>query len=186
MRLRFMAVGLAVAGLTLAACGSSSSGGSSTSSSAQQSSSTTSSSSTVTTYNDPQYGKILTSGSGVTYYIFTKDTRNHSNCTGACAKAWPPVYGSSFTAAGGVSKSLIGTTMRASGKSQLTYDGHPLYTFSGDSGPHMVSGEGVNGFGGYWYVISPSGKVIASSPSSGSYGGSTYGSSSSQSSSSGW
>lgn len=143
--------------------------------------------STVTTYDDPQYGRILTSGSGVTYYIFTKDTKGHSNCTGACAKAWPPVYGSSFTATGGVSKSLIGTIMRASGKSQLTYDGYPLYTFSGDSGPHMVSGEGVNAFGGYWYVISPKGKVLTSSSnsSSSSYGGSTYGSSSNQSSS-GW
>jgi hypothetical protein len=81
----------------------------------------------------------------------------------------------------------VGTITRSNGQKQVTYDGHPLYTFASDSGPHQITGEGINAFGGYWYVISPSGKPITSSGGGSTYASTTSSSSSSSSkSASGW
>jgi predicted lipoprotein with Yx(FWY)xxD motif len=185
MNVRLAVVGLGLAGLALTACGSTSSTTSSTSSKSKSSNaSTISTGTTVATSSSSGYGTILTSKVGQTYYIFTGDTKGKSNCTGACAKTWSPVTGSP-TVSGGASAKLVGTIARSNGQKQVTYNGHPLYTFASDSGPHQVSGEGINAFGGHWYVISPTGKPVTSSGSGGATYSSTNSSSSNSSSKSG-
>ncbi|MCL5973551.1 MAG: COG4315 family predicted lipoprotein [Ferrimicrobium sp.] len=185
MNIRLAVLSLGLAGLTLAACGSSSSSSKPVSSSSPAKSSSLTA--TVATSSSSGYGTIVTSKAGQTYYVFSADGKNKSNCTGACAKTWPPVLGSP-SVLGGASSKLVGTIARSNGQKQVTYDGHPLYTFSGDSGPHQVAGEGIHAFGGYWYVISPSGKPITSSGGGGSSYASTSSASSGSSSksSSGW
>src|SRR6185312_15420838 len=84
-----------------------------------------------------------------------------STCTGACAAAWPPVTASAMPmAGGGVSRSMLGTTKRADGTEQLTYNGHPLYYFSADTGSGMAKGQGVKAFGSDWYVVNAKGSKI--------------------------
>ena len=118
-------------------------------------------------------GKILDNSQGRTLYLFQGDTGTTSNCSGACATNWPPLTSANPTVGKGASASMIGTTKRSDGKTQVTYNGHPLYTFAGDSAPGDTSGQGVNAFGGLWYVMSPSGQQVTSSGSS-SGGGSLY------------
>jgi predicted lipoprotein with Yx(FWY)xxD motif len=119
-------------------------------------------------------GTILVDQEGRTLYMFGRDKPNQSECTGACASAWPvdetqgaPVAGS------GVQASMLRTAQRSDGTIQVTFDSHPLYTFSGDSKAGDVNGEGVNAFGAVWYVMSPSGKAITSSSSGSSGSGSS-------------
>ncbi len=102
-------------------------------------------------------GKILVAGSnGRTLYIFDQDGTNKSNCTGQCAQIWPPLPVSGRPSAGpGVKASKLGEIRRGHGH-QVTYAGHPLYEFDGDSAAGQTSGQGDMGF----YVIAPSGKVI--------------------------
>jgi predicted lipoprotein with Yx(FWY)xxD motif len=102
-------------------------------------------------------GKVLVAGSsGRTLYLSTHDAKNKSMCTGQCAVVWPPLLTSRKPSAGkGVSASKLGEIKR--GRShQVTYAGHPLYTFEGDSAAGQTSGEADNGFD----VVSPSGKAI--------------------------
>src|SRR4051794_33933450 len=81
--------------------------------------------------HDSQFGTILFNSHRQAIYIFQSDGRNKSNCYGACAAAWPPVYtGSRPRALAGVKKSLLGTVRRTSGKLQVTYSGHPLYYYA--------------------------------------------------------
>jgi predicted lipoprotein with Yx(FWY)xxD motif len=129
-------------------------------------------------------GAFLTNGSGRSIYLWTKDTMNKSMCSGACAGAWPPVTANgSLTAAGGVAAKDLGTITRSDGTKQVTYDGHPLYYYAGDSGAGQTNGQGSDGFGAKWWLISPSGASItaasvtvgnapapASTPSSSQYG----------------
>src|SRR4051812_5667418 len=119
-------------------------------------------------------GKILVDSQGRTLYLFAKDTGTKSTCSGGCATAWPPLRASGKpTAGGGAKASLLGTTPRSDGKPQVTYDGHPLYGYQGDSKAGDTNGQAVNGFGAPWYVLSPSGNEItaASSSSGGSSNG---------------
>ncbi|MHB8189475.1 MAG: COG4315 family predicted lipoprotein [Ferrimicrobium sp.] len=74
--------------------------------------------------------------------------------------------GASVAFSGSINKSLVGTITRTNGKKQITYDGHPLYTFTSDTTPGMITGEGIDAFGGHWYVMSPAGKVITETGSS--------------------
>jgi predicted lipoprotein with Yx(FWY)xxD motif len=109
-------------------------------------------------------GTILVDQEGKTLYLFEADSTNKSNCSGSCATYWPPVTTSGKAAAGsGVSAAMIGTAMRSDGTSQVTYAGHPLYWFSGDSKPGDTNGEGLTNFGGAWYAVSPAGKAVTSS-----------------------
>jgi predicted lipoprotein with Yx(FWY)xxD motif len=110
-------------------------------------------------------GKILDNGQGRTLYLFQADTGTTSNCSGACATEWPPLTSTKPTVGKGASASMIGTTKRSDGKTQVTYNGHPLYTFAGDNSPGDTSGQGVNAFGGLWYALSPSGKQVTASGS---------------------
>jgi predicted lipoprotein with Yx(FWY)xxD motif len=106
-------------------------------------------------------GKILADGQGRALYLFTGDKSSTSTCTGACASAWPPATASAMPmAGGGVSQSLLGTTKRADGTEQLTYNGHPLYYFSADTGSGMAKGQGVKAFGSDWYVVDGKGSKI--------------------------
>jgi hypothetical protein len=92
-----------------------------------------------------------------------------SACSGACASAWPPVTGTA-TAAGSAKASDLGTITRSDGTKQVTYDGHPLYYFVGDSGPGTASGQGSDNFGAKWWLVSPAGSDITASVSSFSVG----------------
>jgi len=119
-------------------------------------------------------GKILVDSQGKSLYLFEQDTGTKSTCSGGCATAWPPLRASGkATAGGGAKASLIGTTPRSDGKPQVTYNGHPLYYYQGDSKAGDTNGQGVNGFGAPWYVLSPTGNEIttASSSSGGSSNG---------------
>jgi predicted lipoprotein with Yx(FWY)xxD motif len=108
-------------------------------------------------------GRILVDAHGRTVYLFKKDKGTKSTCNGACAQAWPPVTVSGKPAAGaGANASLVGTTKRSDGKTQVTYHGHPLYRFQGDQTRGDTKGQGVVAFGGAWFVVSPSGAQVSS------------------------
>jgi predicted lipoprotein with Yx(FWY)xxD motif len=107
-------------------------------------------------------GKVLVNGKHVTLYLFMKDKNGKSACSGACAKAWPPVLTKGRpTASGGAASAKLGTTKRADGTTQVTYNGHPLYTFIKDNNkPGSTAGEGLDAFGAEWYVVGTNGKKI--------------------------
>ena len=103
-------------------------------------------------------GTVLTDGKGITVYLFEADTGTKSTCYSACASAWPPVLTTGAPAAGsGAKASLLGTTKRTDGKTQVTYAGHPLYYFTATTKPGQTNGQGVNGFGAKWDAVRPSG-----------------------------
>jgi predicted lipoprotein with Yx(FWY)xxD motif len=109
-------------------------------------------------------GKFLVDGKGRSLYLFEADKSTTSTCTGACAAAWPPVTASAMPmAGGGVSQSLLGTTKRADGTDQVTYNGHPLYYFAADTGAGMTKGQGAKAFGAGWYVLNAKGSKIDTS-----------------------
>jgi predicted lipoprotein with Yx(FWY)xxD motif len=123
---------------------------------------------------DSGVGKILVDSQGKTLYLFQKDSGTTSTCSGACATAWPPLRASGKPTAGsGAKASLLGTTPRSDGKPQVTYDGHPLYFYQGDSKVGDANGQAVNAFGAPWYVLSPSGDAITTALSTSS-GGNGY------------
>jgi len=123
---------------------------------------------------DTGLGKILVDSQGNTLYLFEKDSGTTSTCSGECATQWPPLRASGKPTAGsGVQASSIGMTPRSDGKPQVTYNGHPLYSFKGDSNAGDTNGQGINAFGALWYVLSPSGDAITTASSS-SGGGSGY------------
>lgn len=127
------------------------------------------SSGTVRVADSTALGQILVDSQGKTLYLFEKDTGTTSTCTGGCATAWPPLRASGKPTAGsGATKSLLGTTPRSDGKPQVTYNGHPLYYYQGDSNAGDANGQAVNAFGAPWYVVSPSGDAITTAPSSSS------------------
>jgi predicted lipoprotein with Yx(FWY)xxD motif len=106
-------------------------------------------------------GTIIVDSKGRTLYLFEKDKTTKSNCYGACASLWPPAAASGKPKAGsGVKQSKLGVTTRKGGGRQLTYGGHPLYRYSADRKAGQTSGEGLNAYGAYWYVVAPSGKKI--------------------------
>jgi predicted lipoprotein with Yx(FWY)xxD motif len=107
-------------------------------------------------------GTVLVDARGRTLYLFEKDKTKKSTCSGACAANWPPLTTSGTPkASGGVNAHKLGTTKRSDGKTQVTYNGHPLYTFVIDNNkPGSTKGEGVNAFGAKWYVVGTNGKKI--------------------------
>jgi predicted lipoprotein with Yx(FWY)xxD motif len=106
-------------------------------------------------------GTILVDNKGITLYDFVKDKGTTSVCYGACAALWPPLLTHGKPVAGpGVRASLLGTTKRKDGKLEVTYGGHPLYYFVTDRKPGQTTGQGVNQFGGPWWVLSAAGKEI--------------------------
>ncbi len=97
---------------------------------------------------------VLTSSRGFTLYSFAPDTPTTSKCNGACAQNWPPERGP-VTAVGVTG--TFGTIKRSDGSAQATFDGHPLYTFVGDTAPGQANGNGLNAAGGVWHEITTSG-----------------------------
>jgi len=161
------------AALLVAACGSSASSSTGAAASgtpagaSSSSSGASASGGTVIETATSSAGTFLTNGSGRAVYLWAKDTGATSNCTGACAGAWPPVTTTgSATASGSAKASDLGTITRSDGSKQVTYDGHPLYYFSGDSGPGTATGQGSDGFGAKWWLVAPTGSDVTASVSS--------------------
>lgn len=167
-----LGVPLVAAALVATACSSSGGSKSSTGAAAAPATTSTSSSASVATGDtmvmaaSGSEGKFLTDGSGRALYLWVSDSMNKSTCSGACATAWPPLTAKGTpTASGGASAAEIGTITRADGTKQVTYDGHPLYYFSGDSGAGQTKGQGSDGFGAKWWLVAPSGAEITGSGS---------------------
>lgn len=168
MRNRWWApAGLASLALIAAACGSSAPSSSSGGSSSTSAGTTATSSSALKTAKIGG-ATVLTNAKGFTVYWFAKDTSGKSNCAGSCAHYWPPVKGP-VTAGSGVTGKL-GTITRSDGSKQATWNGHPLYTYVGDTAPGQDKGNGLNLSGGLWYAV----KVSGSAPASSSSGGGGY------------
>ncbi len=115
---------------------------------------------------------VLTNSKGFTLYSFAPDTPTRSNCNGTCAQNWPPVKGPAT--ASGVT-GTFGTIKRSDGSTQATFDGHPLYTFAGDTVPGQAKGNGLNAAGGLWHEITTSGAAAPAGNSSSSSSGGGYG-----------
>jgi predicted lipoprotein with Yx(FWY)xxD motif len=180
-------VALATVGVLAAGCGSSSSGsggsgsggglygGSSAPTTAPSAVAAVATVSAAST----SLGTILVDGSGRTLYLFEKDQSDQSACAGACAAAWPVDQSSGTPKAGsGVKASMLGTIKRGDNTTQVTYNQHPLYYFSGDSGAGQQHGQGVDAFGAAWFAVTPAGGAVsggatATTPANG--GGYGYG-----------
>jgi predicted lipoprotein with Yx(FWY)xxD motif len=112
-------------------------------------------------------GPVLVDSHGNSLYMFARDRRGKSACSGACAQNWPPLLTTSTPRAGsGVSKSKLDTVKRSDGKTQVRYHGHPLYTFIADQSAGDVNGQGINAFGGVWSLLKASGARVTGTPSS--------------------
>jgi len=117
----------------------------------------------LVTTRKTKLGTILVNAQGRSLYLFLKDKNGKSACSGACAKAWPPLMTTGKPrAAGGANAKLLGTTKRSNG-TQVTYNGHPLYTFFQDTKAGQTKGQGSNFFGALWYVMGTNGKQITKS-----------------------
>jgi predicted lipoprotein with Yx(FWY)xxD motif len=145
--------------LLIAGCGSSSDSSSSTSSTvASTSSSGGSGAATIDVADNDSLGSILTDSSGNTVYLFEKDEAGGSACTGECASVWSPVTTDGAPDAGkGADASQLGTIKRDDGSEQVTYAGHPLYLYQGDTQPGDTNGNGLDQFGAEWYALTPDG-----------------------------
>jgi predicted lipoprotein with Yx(FWY)xxD motif len=110
-------------------------------------------------------GLILVNSKGHTLYLFRKDRNDKSACTGSCARFWPPLLSRGKpTAAPGVKRSLLGTTRRSNGSMQVTYNKHPLYSYSLDTQAGQTHGEGMLAFGAKWYALSARGSAVVKTP----------------------
>jgi predicted lipoprotein with Yx(FWY)xxD motif len=163
---------LAAVALAIAGCGGGSSTGNQASgygaatgsgaaSSAPSSSTAGASSAASVALANTKLGKVLVNSQGQTLYLWQADTGGMSTCTGACAQVWPPLTTTGKPVAGnGVLASKLGTTTRSDGTTEVTYSGHPLYTFVGDKAPGQTTGEGNKGFGAEWDVLTAAGNKI--------------------------
>ena len=108
-----------------------------------------------------RFGTILQDSRGRSLYLFTKERGSTARCYGECAKEWPPVLTSNDpVATGGAKQSELGTTRRRGGKTQVTYNGHPLYYFVAEDEANEVLCQNVYEFGGKWYVVDKNGDAI--------------------------
>jgi predicted lipoprotein with Yx(FWY)xxD motif len=165
--------GLAAIALAVAGCG----GGTSSSSSGSQSSGgaygAASAPSTAASKSAPvsggtsvglahtKIGHLLVDGQGRTLYLWQGDHGTKSMCAGACAQAWPALTTKGKpTGATGLSAAKLGTTTRSDGTTQVTYNGHPLYTYAGDTAAGQTTGEESHEFGAEWDVVSSGGQKI--------------------------
>lgn len=155
------------AALTVAACGTSSPGAAASAPPGAASGAAVSGSALKTATISG--AAVLTNAQGFTLYWFAPDTATTSKCNGSCARLWPPVTGPA-TAGPGVPGTLS-TIARSDGATQAAYDGHPPYTYAGDTHPGQANGNGINASGGVWHEVTASGAAApASSPGAGGYG----------------
>ena len=158
--LRLAALALASA-LVLAACGSSSSSSTTSSTTSSATASSSPRPASVVSTRTTSLGTFLVDAKGRALYLWDADHGTKSTCSGACAQAWPPLTTAGTPKASGAAKaSLLGTTTRSDGSREVTYAGHPLYTFAGDTQPGQTSVQGSNGFGAPWWVVTPAGKAL--------------------------
>ena len=109
--------------------------------------------------NVQKLGMVLVDSNGMTLYDFHKDKGTTSSCYGPCAEGWPPMLTEGEPTVGnGASASKLGTTERKDGTMQVTYAGHPLYTFVADKKPGEANGNDISAFGGQWYALKGSGE----------------------------
>jgi predicted lipoprotein with Yx(FWY)xxD motif len=121
-------------------------------------------------------GMILVDGSGRTLYLFAKDQPNQSACAGACAAAWPVDQTSGTSKAGsGVKASMLGMIKRSDGSTQVTYNQHPLYYYSGDSQAGQQNGQGLDAFGAKWFAVNPAGAAVTGAATATTGSGYSYG-----------
>ena len=160
---------VAVTALVAAGCGSSSGGTSSATSSAAATSAPASTatkaaaSGAVLKTAHGSGGIYLTDATGRALYLWVADSGGKSVCSGACAQAWPPLTTKRAPSGSGAVKAAdLGTTTRSNGTKQVTYNGHPLYYFVGDTGSGMTSGQGSDNFGAKWWLVTPAGRAITS------------------------
>jgi predicted lipoprotein with Yx(FWY)xxD motif len=153
-----------VSALVLAACGGASYGGSkspSTGATSTPAPAATSTAATTITAKSSSLGTFLVDGKGRTLYLWDADHGAMSTCNGDCATDWPPLTTNAKPKAGaGVKASLLGTSKRADGTQEVTYAGHPLYYFAGDTAAGQSTGQGSGAFGAPWWVVSPAGKAL--------------------------
>jgi predicted lipoprotein with Yx(FWY)xxD motif len=167
------AAALVTVASVLAACGSSSSNSSVSSAATPAPAPSAAGHGVSVTTVTGSSGRYLAGPSGRALYLWVADGHNKSVCAGACAVSWPPLTTTSVpVAAAGVAMSHLGSTTRSDGVKQVTYDGHPLYYFAGDTSRGSLTGQGSNEFGAKWWLVAPSGAAItktagASSPASG-------------------
>ena len=166
-RLLAAALSLAAFALIGAGCG----GGDSSSSTAGSEGKPT----TVSAAEVPEFGSVLVDSKGFTVYLFGKDQGTTSSCYGECESAWPPVIVSGTPTSGeGANSSEVGTTMRKDGTTQVTYAGHPLYTFVEDKSAGEANGIGITAFGGEWNALDESGEAPTASGGETAAGGGAY------------
>ena len=164
--------------LGLAACSNSSSAGGGLYGGGSSSSTSTpagTGAAEVATADVGDLGTVLVDGDGMTLYLFESDTGSSSTCTGTCADTWPALVTSGDASASGkASASMLGTTTRDDGSTQVTYDGHPLYLYSGDAAPGDANGQDI---GDVWYAVTAQGTPADDSGggSKGGGGGGGYG-----------
>jgi predicted lipoprotein with Yx(FWY)xxD motif len=116
---------------------------------------------TIVRVANSHLGQILVDSKGLTLYLFKADVGTKSECSGGCASAWPPLLATGNPSAGtGVTASKLGTTTRSDGTKQVTYNGHPLYLYIGDTKPGETTGQDLTAFGAAWFVVSPAGNQI--------------------------
>ena len=170
MNKRWLAPAGLAAAVLVTACGSSTTTGSgATSGAAAPASSAPAASSSALKTGKIGGAVVLTNAKGFTLYWFVPDTSTTSNCNGSCATFWPPVKGPA-TAGAGVTGTLA-TITRADGSTQATYDGHPLYTYKGDTAPGQDKGNGLNISGGLWHDVTATGAAAPAPGTSTSSGG---------------
>jgi predicted lipoprotein with Yx(FWY)xxD motif len=149
MRQVLMLVAFGVMLLALAGCGS------------KKSNSAQSGSGASVQLAGSKLGQILVDAQGRTLYLFEADKNGKSACTGSCAGTWPPFTAASPSAGNGLDGGALATTARADGTQQVTYHGHPLYYYAGDeTSAGSTKGEGLDTFGGAWYVVDGTGKAV--------------------------
>jgi predicted lipoprotein with Yx(FWY)xxD motif len=176
------AIALVGVALFVAACGSSNSSNSNNEKSASSGSATQSSSSSSSgtakalklMTASGSAGTYLTDGSGRALYLWVADGKGSSSCMGACAQAWPPLLDRSKPSVTGNAKaSDLSLAKRPGGQEQVTYKGHPLYYYIGDTSAGKTTGQGSDGFGAKWWLVAPTGaaitKLSGGSSSSSSY-----------------
>jgi predicted lipoprotein with Yx(FWY)xxD motif len=157
---------LAAAGMLAAACGGNSSGSGGSGGGIYGGGTATPGNSApsgvaMVSATNTKLGQILVDGGGRTLYLFEKDQPNQSACAGACVAAWPVDQSGGTPKAGSqVQASLLGTIKRGDGTTQVTYNHHPLYYYSGDSAPGQQDGQGLNAFGAAWFVVAPAGGKV--------------------------
>ncbi|MGN6588016.1 MAG: COG4315 family predicted lipoprotein [Solirubrobacterales bacterium] len=175
-RLTTALLSLVVFALVVAGCG----GGSSNSNTATagENSASSGSEGTVSAAGISGLGTVLVNSEGLTVYMFAKDNGTTSSCYGACEQGWPPVIAEGKPSAGeGAMSSQLGTTKRKDGSMQVTYAGHPLYTYAGDTAPGEANGNESTAFGGKWSAMDEAGEAVAGTATGGSEEGTSESSS---------